>query len=88
MAEKMWVEIEQVVWDRHPDHEGGELYLAPDMGACEVVLTPGVRQALAQGRIRETSKREARAAVREAEEEQEQVTEARNPNPPEAQRRR
>jgi len=39
------------IWDRHPDHPGGELILAGDGSEARAARTPAVLRALADGRL-------------------------------------
>jgi len=39
------------LWERHPDHPGGEVFVAADSGRVRVARTPAVLAALAAGRL-------------------------------------
>jgi len=41
------------LWERHPDHPGGEVFVAADSGRVQVARTPAVQAALTGGRLLE-----------------------------------
>lgn len=43
------------LWEKHPDHPDGEVYVADGTGGCEVARTPAVLRALAEGRLIEVT---------------------------------